>query len=100
MVESEFERPVAEWFTGDYAQIPERMQEAIRLYVLHGKRPGDFLTGVITNDLRRAVGYADAENLPLLKLYVQWFYNVAPAICSGSPAHMAQWCETQGAAAV
>ena len=82
-------------FTGQYADIPAHMQEAIRRYVLQGLRPGDFLTAVITNNLREAVGRADAENLPLLKTYVQWFYNVAPGSCSGSPEIMREWMAEQ-----
>lgn len=78
-------------FKNSYAQIPEHMQAALRRYVLEGIQPGDFLTGVITNDLKRAVGHADAINLPLLKLYVQWFYNIAPGFCWGSTAIMREW---------
>ena len=78
-------------FKGDYAQIPEYMQAALRRYVLQGIKPGDFLTAVICNDLRNAVGRADAVNLPLLKLYVQWFYNVAPGACWGSLENMNEW---------
>jgi hypothetical protein len=78
-------------FEGDYARIPSHMQDAIRRYVVQGLKPGDFLTGVITNDLRRAVNSADEQNLPLIKLYVQWFYNEAPGVCSGSHEHMRLW---------
>lgn len=78
-------------FPGEYAAIPDHMQGAIRRYVMHGIKPGDFLTGIITNDLRRAVGHADGKNLPLLPLYVQWFYNEPPSGCWGSPEIMQRW---------
>jgi len=78
-------------FDNDYANIPPHMQEAIRRYVVQGIKPGDFLTAVITNDLRGAVGRADAVNLPLLKTYVQWFYNIAPGSCWGSHDNMREW---------
>lgn len=78
-------------FKGDYAQIPPHMQEAIRSYVIKGIAPGHFLQGVITNDLRMAVNHADMTNLPLLKLYAQWFYNVAPGNCHGSLQAMMKW---------
>lgn len=78
-------------FDGEYAAIPARMQASLRRYVLHGVRPGDFLQAVIANNLRAAVGHADDENLPLLKLYVQWFYNVAPPGCHGTAANMQEW---------
>lgn len=88
---TQFEYPVEEWFAGDYAAIPERMQESIRRYVIDRVRPGEFLMAVIFNDLRNAVGHADAENLQLLPLYVRWFYNRAPAACHGSPTKFVAW---------
>lgn len=89
MTTTQFEFDVE--FDGQYSAIPPHMQAAIRRYVVQGLRPGDFLTGVITNDLRRAINYADETNLPLIKLYVQWFYNVAPGSCHGSPKNMEEW---------
>lgn len=83
-------------FAGEYAQIPAHMQEAIRRYVVQGLQPGDFLTAVITNDLLNAVNRADADNLPLLKLYMRWFYNEAPAPCWGSRQNMTEWMKAQG----
>jgi hypothetical protein len=76
---------------GGYDQIPPHMQEAIRRYVVQGIAPGHFLQGVISNDLRMAVNHADSTNLPLLKLYAQWFYNVAPSGCHGNLANMLKW---------
>ena len=78
-------------FENDYAAIPPHMQEALRRYIVQGIRPGQFLSAVLSNNLERAVGHADAENLPLLKLYVQWLYNVAPSTCWGSMAAMEAW---------
>lgn len=86
-----FEYPVEEWFTGQYADIPVHMQETIKRYVIDKVRPGDFLSAIIMNDLRGAIGHADSENLPLIKLYVQWFYNRAPAVCAGSKEAMNNW---------
>ena len=91
----QFEYPVEEWFTGDYSAIPERMQTALKNYVLERRRPGDFLMAVIMNDLRNAVNYADDENLPIIKLYVQWFYNRAPASCHGSPTAFVKWLSAE-----
>jgi hypothetical protein len=79
------------YFTGEYADIPKRMQDAMTRYVLEGVQPGHFLTAVITNDLRGAVNHADEENLPLLRTYVRWFFNVAPGSCYGSAKHMEEW---------
>jgi hypothetical protein len=75
-------------FTGQYEAIPERMRRSIIRYVKEGIPMGDFLTAVVCNDLKCAVGYADEENLPLLKIYVQWFHNVCPAIYSGKENYL------------
>lgn len=84
-------------FNGEYAQIPQHMQLALRRYVLEGIKPGDFLTAVICNDLRNAVFRADDENYPLLKLYLQWFYNISPESCWGSPEKMGAWMHERAA---
>jgi hypothetical protein len=78
-------------FSGQYAEIPEHMQDALRRYVIQGIKPGDFLTAVILNDLKNAVNRADETNLRLLRTYVQWFYNEAPGACWGSLENMQTW---------
>lgn len=77
---------------GDYySDIPDYMRGPLVDYVKHHKKPGDFLCSVICNDLRGAVGLADKNNLPIIKLYVMWFENVAPYNCYGSPEIMKKW---------
>lgn len=85
-------------FEGQYAAIPAHMQESLSRWVEEGKVPGDFLQAVIRNDLRDAFGRADAGNLPLLQIYVQWFYNVAPMGCYGDGA-LSTWKGIRNAAA-
>ena len=93
----EFERPVSEWFDGHYREIPQRMRDALVRYVVDHVQPGSFLTAVICNDLAGAVRLADSENLPLLKTYVEWLYNVPPSACKGSKAAMVAWLEQKPA---
>ena len=83
-------------FEGGYEEIPEHMREAMLAYVEMGRLMGDFLRAVVSNDLSRAVGYADEQNLPLIPLYVRWFYNRAPAGCHGSPDVVRAWIEQGG----
>ena len=71
--------------------IPDRMMTPIRLYIKHGVHPGSFLTAVISNDFREAVGHADDENLNNLPAYMDYFYNHAPCSCWGSPEIMNAW---------
>jgi hypothetical protein len=85
-----------ELFDGEYAVIPAHMREAILAYVERGRLMGDFLRAVVSNDLSGAVGRADAQNLPLLPVYVRWFYNRAPAGCHGSPDAVKAWIEEGG----
>lgn len=76
---------------GRQYQIPERMMYGILAYVREHRRPGQFLTSIIENDLREAVGRADDENIRLIPAYVAYFYNEAPASCWGSPKRMKEW---------
>ena len=52
---------------------------------------GDFLTAVITNDLKNAVTYADDMNRLLLSEIVKWCYNNIPAPCWGSMEIAKKW---------
>ncbi len=81
-------------FVGEYEKIPQHMRDAIGRYILGGTMPGDFLTGIITNDLKRAVFNADETNLPLIKTYVMWFHWEAPGNCWGSPEVVKHWVES------
>lgn len=83
------------WFRGEYAAMPDDMKDSIIKYIEYGAKPGDFLTAVITNNLRNAVGHANETNLPLLKLYVQWFYNVAPGGSQGDVQKMQSWMQSR-----
>jgi len=76
-------------FRGFY--IPERMMHGIRLYIDMGVAPGHFLTGIITNNLRGAVGGADDENIKNIPAYIGYFYNEAPSGCWGSIEIMDNW---------
>lgn len=79
------------WFKEFY--IPERMMESLYLYINCRVRPGDFLTAVLCNDLKEAVGRADDENMRNLPAYVAYLYNKAPAICWGSKGKFIDWVE-------
>lgn len=43
-------------------RVPEYMREPVAAYVLHGRRPGDFLHAVFCNNLVHAVDRADRTN--------------------------------------
>lgn len=71
--------------------IPERMAGGLARWIEHGVLPGEFLQAVLRNDLREAVGRADAENLAALPAYIGYLYNEAPGGCWGSLEHMTKW---------
>jgi len=79
-------------FQGMY--IPPRMMGGIKRYIEHHILPGDFLTAIITNDLKKACWAADDENLRNIPAYVAYFYNEAPARCWGSPDEMQAWLDS------
>jgi len=91
----QFEYPVAEWWTGEYAEIPEHIRGGIERYLTERLKPGDFLTAVITNDLRNAFARADEDSLKALRLLNRWFYNRAPASAHGSFDAMRRWLIVQ-----
>ena len=71
--------------------IPDYMQGGIIRYYENGISPGSFLTAVIDNDLREAVGRADDTNKHCLHKYVMWFYNQAPRGSWGHASASEQW---------
>ena len=85
-------------FDGEYSVIPDYMQESLREYVNTGRLSGDFLRAVLTNNLYDAVGRADANNRPLIPVYVRWLYNRAPGVCFGSIDEVRAWVAHRGLA--
>lgn len=94
-VDMRFEYPVEEWWTGEYSEIPEHIRGGIERYLTELRAPGDFLTAVITNDLRGAFARADEESLKALRLLNRWFYNRAPSSAHGSLDAMRRWLTAQ-----
>jgi hypothetical protein len=66
-------------------EIPQRYIDAIRFYVERGHEPGSFLTAVLTNDLKGAIRYGDAESLAALPAIVRYCYSELPFSVWGSP---------------
>ena len=94
-VDMQFEYPVEEWWVGEYAEIPEHIRGGIERYLTELRAPGDFLTAVITNDLRNAFARADEDSLKALRLLNRWFYNRAPSCAHGSHDAMRRWLRAQ-----
>ena len=76
--------------------ITDHMLDSIQEYVRIGRPVGDFLTAVIKNDLKEAVGRADDENIRNLPAFVSYFYNEAPSNCWGSQEKLDRWIDIGG----
>ncbi len=72
------------------------MVRSLECYVATGFPVGDFLTGIITNDLMKACSHADADNKRNLPAFAGWLYNVAPRGCHGSVEKMNAWQDHLG----
>ena len=76
--------------------IPDYMESGVNLYIQFGIEPGSFLRAVICNDLKRAVMYADRNNMGSLPAYVDFFYNNSPMACWGSEKLYKAWIKRGG----
>ena len=74
-----------------YDVIPIATRRSLRDYLTDGLDPGSFLTAVIMNDLRQAVGRADRDNLAALKEIVMFLMNRTPGICHGTINRFYDW---------
>jgi hypothetical protein len=71
--------------------VPEHIAAGLLRYVEEGCPVGGFLTAVLCNDLREAVGRADDKSMAGLPAIVGWLYNETPAGCWGSPDKVKAW---------
>ena len=78
-------------FVGEYADVPEHIRDGLIGYVEHHWRPGGFLTAVLSNDLKEAMGRADDLARDGLFAIVKWLYSCAPSSCWGSPERVNDW---------
>ena len=78
----------------DFKRIRPDVIESIRLYVEHGCDPGDFLTAVLENNLKEALGRADDYNRETIFDIVGYCYNEIPSVCWGSPVKIKACVET------
>lgn len=81
----------------DYTKLPKRLRSGAKRYIEQGIKPGGFLTAVIQNNLKEAVGKADDEMIRVIPSIVGWFYNEAPYDCWGSKNDMRKWIQLKDA---
>jgi hypothetical protein len=69
------------------------LDQSLEYYLMYGYEPGGFLTAVLANDLRLAVGRADHWNKERLPEIVNEIIFKMPAISIGSYAAVKEWCK-------
>lgn len=75
----------------DASRIEGRFRESIDRFVALGMRPGGFITAVMCNDLREAIGRGDEGALLNLPHIVAYLVNNVPSGVWGSPERMQEW---------
>jgi hypothetical protein len=80
----------------EQADLPSYVKGRLLAYIMDGESVGHFLTSVLSNNLKDAVGHADDNNLICLPQYVRFLFNYAPAPCWGSPEAVTAWIEQGG----
>lgn len=82
------------WGEGALEDIPDsRLEAELRTYVDAGRRPGPFLTALLSNDLRGAVLGADDRNRGLLAAWMAFCDDHLPIACWGSEAMVRRWTQ-------
>ena len=76
--------------------LPLHMVEGVMSYVMKGRKTGDFLRGVLENDLTMSVLHADRRNQACLESWVDWLVWYAPPTCWGSPDKVRAWIKVGG----
>ena len=71
--------------------IPERVKRAIDLHAREGRPCGHFVTAVLENNLRNAIGHADPDSLAALSEIVQYAHFEIPGNCWGSAEAVRHW---------
>lgn len=77
----------------EYGSIPLTTRHSLWGHIIHGTPTGDFLWGVLGNDLRKACWHADEGNKRALVDIVKFLYSHAPMGCWGSYKAAQAWRE-------
>lgn len=73
--------------------IPDYMQGGLIRYFENRLPPGDFLTAVLSNNLKESFNRADDTNTECMKSYVRWLYWQAPIGAYGSYEKVIAWLD-------
>ena len=71
--------------------VPEHLIDGLALYLVAHIQPGHFLTAVLSNDLREAIGRGDTASIAGLKPLVVYLYNRVPGNAWGNAQNVSDW---------
>jgi hypothetical protein len=71
--------------------LPPAIWEGLRAHALDRRPTGHFVTAVLTNDLRGALGKADEDSLAAIRDIVRYCYWELPGNCWGSVSKVNEW---------
>ena len=77
-------------------EFPPHLWEGLKLYVLHGLRPGDFMFALLAGDLFEVMRRGDDKAIAGLKSMVVYIYNHCPTGCYGTRDYVKDWCLAGG----
>ena len=78
-----------------YPTIDYHILLALHRYATKHILAGHFVTAVLSNDLREAIGRADSETLIALHPIVYFCHDEIPDICWGSKKKVENWLKQQ-----
>ena len=76
--------------------LPETSQGALMRYLEHGVRPGSFIEAILTNNLYKALAYADSVNKDLLQEHAYAVVRHFPNESCGSRESFVNWMRENG----
>jgi hypothetical protein len=89
-----------QWLQSDdrsaWEALPGYMRATVDRYVSHGVRPGRFLMAVLENNLFKAIGHADPQNLASIRDWTLFAHWAMPGLSVGSKEKVAEWIKKGG----
>jgi hypothetical protein len=82
----------------DWEKVPAHLRKGLRAYLVERRRPGQFLSALLRNDLADTVLRADDDSVAALRDLVLFLHNCAPGPSHGSEAVFEAWLAGAGAA--
>ena len=86
-----------------FDMVPARFRDELRAYIENGVRPGQFLVGVLDNDLRTAYECSDPQHLRghsdlwrEMGALLVWLKEMAPVESYGAPGKVELWIAKGG----